>query len=129
MRTVRLRSSQELPSGYLKYSAPPKSGVICHVCQPFYAKKSCYIIYIPHFTTAVHFCCSGPLPYRTCFFFVSLSLSDFGVIQEVPVQTLSASFGDFYEQPLPVDLVPVLGRRLVCFDFFAEAFEGLEEGS
>jgi len=62
-------------------------------------------------------------------FFAAKGLRNFGVIQEVPVQNLSGSFGDFYEQPLTVDLVPVLGRRLICFDFFAEAFEGLKEGS
>ncbi len=120
--------STEVPSGYLKHSASPKIADICHVCQPFYAKKSCYIIHIPHFSTAVHFCCSEVFALPHLFFFV-ISLSDFGVIQEVREQELFGSFGDFYEQPLPVGLVSVMGRRLVCFDSLAEAFEGLEEGS
>ena len=34
------------------------------------------------------------------------------IINNVSVQTLSGSFGDFYEQPLPVHLVQVLGRGL-----------------
>ena len=51
VRPAKLPEPQELPSGYLKHSAPPKIADICHEAQPFYNNKKGYINMLPQFIT------------------------------------------------------------------------------